>query len=80
MTRLERYTVRLDDYLAQLPSEWARRNCLHGQREKFEREYERFQALVDGGVYDGDATAWDYQETLAELDRRIAAIGEAVAA
>lgn len=77
-TKLERYTVRLDDYLAQLPSDWARRNCLLGQRAKFETEYERFQAKVE--TYEGDATAFDYIETLAELDRRIALMGEEVAA
>lgn len=74
------YFHRVDECLAELRSDIQCRYFLVDQIEKWEARYARFCAAVDGGEEtDLAVSAWDYIETLAELDRRLARLPAAQA-
>lgn len=68
-----RYLQRLDEFLAALPDQTSRRGFLGDEHKKWQYRYQRWQARVDAGEEtDPDVTAWDFVETMSELDKRIA--------
>lgn len=72
--KLKRYLARIDQELPGLKTDIKRRIFLEVQRNKFEDEYTHFRWMVDAGRYAGTATAADYVTTIAELDKRLAAL------
>lgn len=74
----ERYRRRLDQHLATLPSDPARRAFCDREYAKWIERFEAFQAAVANGTYEGTATAWDFHITLGDIASRRAALREAV--
>ena len=71
--RAERYAARLDEKLPTFRGDAARKEFLLKQREIWERLYNNFVALVDNPEYEpGDKSVYDYANTLAEIDVRLA--------
>lgn len=66
-----RYIARVDECLGELPGDAARRYFLTDEIEKWQHRYARFGALVNNGDDPGDASAFDYIETIAALDLRL---------
>jgi hypothetical protein len=69
---VRRYLARVDERLAELPNDACRRGFLGDEIAKWQVRYARFGALVTAGGDPGDANAFDYIETIAALDRRLA--------
>ncbi len=70
---VSRYLARVDERLPELPNDAARRGFIGDELAKWQERYRAFAARVDAGFDpSGDVTAWDYMDTLGELDRRLA--------
>lgn len=76
-----RYFARVDERLSELPNDVCRRGFLGDELAKWQFRYDAFRLKVDRGEdTDPRVTAWDYVETLAELDKRMARYPAQVAA
>ena len=74
--RTERYTRRLDEHLATFKSDAARRVFLASESRKWVERYTTWAARIDRGLEpDSDATAFDYLNTLCEIDLRLNRLG-----
>lgn len=76
--RCQIYRARLDQHLATLPSDHARRAFYDREHAKWIERFEAFQSAVARGTYEGSATAWDFHITLGDIASRRAALQEAV--
>lgn len=68
--RTDRYRARLDIHLASLPNDAQRRMFLDNEVAKWRALYMEFTTAVMLGVNEGDATAFDYLITIADIEIR----------
>ncbi len=72
---VQRYVARVDERLDALPNDECRRGFLGDELAKWEARYSDYCAKVDTHQPTDDrVTAWDYVETMSELDKRIAKV------
>lgn len=69
--KCERYAKRLDDHLLTLADAAARKAFCERELNKWIDRFETFKVEVDTGRYDGDATAFDFHITMADVTERI---------
>lgn len=68
-----RYLARVDDRLAELTNDVTRRGFLGDELAKWQFRYDAFVRKVDAcQPTDPDVTAWDFADTIAALDKRLA--------
>lgn len=76
---VKRYFARVDAHIADM-SEREAIAFLRVELDKWQARYSRFQQQVFTDKYTGDATAWDYCETIATIGARLARLEKRVAA
>ena len=69
-SHVERYLKRVDERLAELPNDACRRGFLGDEQAKWIGRYSEFSDAVLRGFEPGEVTAWDYVDTISELDLR----------
>lgn len=66
-SKCQRYKARVEDHLAKLANDTERASFLKTEQAKWAERFEDFQRAVALDEYKGDATAFDFHITMADL-------------
>jgi hypothetical protein len=77
---VKRYLARVDERLTELPNDECRRGFLGDELAKWQFRYSTFTAKVDRGLETSpEVSAYDFLDTMGELDMRIGRLSRSAA-